>query len=120
MNRKALLREFKQTRRPMGVYRVLNTVSGKALVGSSADLPGILNRHKWQLSLGMHPHRGLQSDWNELGETAFTFEVLDTLKAPDKEAYDPSEDLKTLEALWLEKLAPFGEKGYNCEAKRTT
>ena len=55
MNRKELIREYKQRRRPMGVYRVLNTVTGHALVAASRDLTSIVNRHQAQLSMGAHP-----------------------------------------------------------------
>ncbi|MBU2552616.1 MAG: GIY-YIG nuclease family protein [Proteobacteria bacterium] len=117
MNRKELIRQYKETRRPMGVYRVHNTVSGKSLVGVSSDLQAILNRHQAQLGFGMHPNRGLQNDWNALGREAFAFEVLDTLTPLEGPDYDPSEDLKVLEALWLEKLSPFDDRGYNAKPK---
>lgn len=113
MNRKALSRAYKETRRPMGVYQVRNTRDGRVLVGRSVDLPAILNRERTQLQFGGHRNRELQRDWNELGPDAFAFEVLDTLEVPDgPPGYDPADDLRMLEALWLEKLEPFGERGY--------
>ncbi len=120
MNRKDLLRQYKEARPPMGVYRVRNTVNGRSLVGASANLPAILNRHRAQLRLGAHTNVGLQKDWNELGPEAFEFEVLDTLAAPDRPDYDPSDDLRVLEKLWLEKLSPFKDRGYNTQPKRTS
>lgn len=113
MDRKALIRQYKETPRPMGVYRVRNAVSDKVLVGASANLPAILNRHRAQLRLGIHPNRDLQRDWNELGADAFEFHVLDRLEPPDRPDYDPSSDLKVLEEMWLERLSPFEERGYN-------
>jgi hypothetical protein len=120
MERKAQIREYKETPRPMGVYRVRNTANGRSLVGSSVNLPAILNRHRAQLGMGLHPNRALQKDWNELGPEVFEFETLDTLKPPDQPGYDPSGDLRVLEEMWLEKLSPFDERGYNGTAKRTT
>jgi hypothetical protein len=117
MNRKDLIRQYKETRRPMGVYRVHNTVSDKSLVGASADLPAILNRHQAQLKFGAHPNKKLQADWKALGPDAFAFEILDTITPPEQPAYDPSDDLKVLETLWLEKLSPFDEHGYNVKPK---
>ena len=38
VDRKALIREYKQAARPMGVYRVTDTVTGQSLVGWSLDL----------------------------------------------------------------------------------
>lgn len=117
MDRKDIIRQYKETRRPMGVYRVHNTVSDKSLVGVSADLPAILNRHQSQLKFGSHPNKNLQADWKTLGPDAFAFEILDTLTPPDQPDYDPAEDLKVLEALWLEKLSPFDDRGYNARPK---
>jgi hypothetical protein len=113
MDRKALKREYKESRRPMGVYRVRNTVIDKSLVGSSTDLPSMLNRHRAQLRMGVHANRALQSDWNDLGPDAFGFEVLDVLPPSDELVYDPTNDLRTLEELWLERLSPDGDRGYN-------
>ena len=104
MNREDQIRKYKDTRRPMGVFRVRNTVSRKAFVGTSVDLPAMLNRPRFQLEHGSHPNRRLQNDWNDLGPEAFTFETLDTLKPSQQPGYDPSEDLRTLEALWRDTL----------------
>lgn len=119
MDKKALIREYKQNRRPMGAYRVHNTVKDKSLVGVSTDLPSILNRQRAQLKLGAHRNRALQQDWNALGPDAFAFEVLDEIKPPDEPDYDPTDDLRVLEELWLEKLEPFDDRGYNARPKRT-
>ncbi len=99
----------------MGVFRVHNTVSDKSFVGRSRDLPSMLNRQRCQLSSGGHPNHLLQEDWNRLGPEAFVFEVVDTLKPSEKPGSDPEDDLRELEALWLEKLSPYGDRGYNGE-----
>lgn len=112
MDRRELTRAYRDTPRPMGVYRVRNTTDGRSLVGRSVDLPAILNRQLAQLRLGVHRNAELQRDWNALGADAFAFEVLDTLERPERSDYDPSDDLRVLEALWLERLEPFGERGY--------
>lgn len=117
MNRKEAIRAYKQRPRQMGIYQVRNTANGKVLVGASTDLPAILNRHRAQLKLGAHPNRALRDDCRAFGLDAFTFEVLDTLAPSDEPGYDPAADLRTLEALWLEKLSPYGERGYNGTAR---
>ena len=118
MDRKAMIRDYKEARRPMGVFRVLNRVNGKSFVGTSVDLPARLNRERAQLRLGAHPNRELMNDWKSLGADAFEFEVLDTLTPPADGTYDPTDDLRTLEQLWLEKLSPYGDAGYNSPPKR--
>jgi len=117
MDKKALTRQYKETRRPMGVYQVRNTVNGKVLIGVSVDLPAMLNRQQAQLRMGGHPNRELQKEWAEFGPEAFEFEILDTLTPPEGAQYDPKDDLRALEQLWLDKLSPFGECGYNVKPK---
>ena len=112
-DRKAKIREYKETHQPMGVYRILNKVNGKSLIGSSVNLPAMLNRCRAQLGFGSHPNRILQQEWREYGPEAFEFEALETLDPSDDPAYDPAADLCVLEELWLEKLSPYGDKGYN-------
>ena len=112
IDRKARMREYKKTPRPAGVYRVRNTATGKSLVGSTIDLPGMLNRQRFQLENGSHPDTELQRDWDELGSESFEFQALDTLKPKDDPAYDASDDLRVLKQMWLEKLTASGESLY--------
>ena len=113
-----MIRQYKETRKTAGVFVVRNLRNEKRLVGASADVPSMLNRERAQLRTGTHMNRPLQSDWNTLGAPAFAFEILDTLTPPpDKPDWDPTDELQTLEAMWLEKLAPFGDRGYNVAKK---
>lgn len=112
MDRKALVRQYRETPRPAGVFRVVNTKVGRALLGSSTDLPGMLNRQRSQLESNLHPDKELQRDWKDLGPASFTFDVLDVLKPSDDPSYDPSEDLRALKELWLEKLTAAGVSFY--------
>jgi len=89
----------------MGVYRVLNKVSGHSLVAASTDVNAILNRHLAQLRMSAHPNRQLQADWVAHGQESFVFEVLDTLTPSQEEGYNPADDLAALEDMWLEKLS---------------
>jgi hypothetical protein len=104
VDRRELIRKYKETPRPAGVYRIRNTRSGKALVGTSVDAPAMLNRQRLELRTGGHPNRSLQQDWNSEGADAFVFEVLDTLTPRDEPGFDLHEELRLLEQLWLEKL----------------
>ena len=115
MDRKKLIREYKERPRPMGVFRVLNKVEQKSYVGSSVDAPAALNRERFQLKAGLHANARLQADWKRLGAEAFEFEVLDSLEQKDGPPADPAAELLVLERLWLEKLSPYGDRGYNTE-----
>jgi hypothetical protein len=101
----------------MGVYQIRNIVNEKMLIGASLDLPGIINRHKFQLKMGNHPNGALQAEWNEFGAEGFAFEILDEITPSEDPSHDYREDLALLEELWLEKLEPYGESGYNEKKK---
>ncbi len=118
-DRKARVREVLETPRPAGVYRIRNARSGKTLVGSSSNLPGILNRQRFQLENGSHPDGELQADWNDLGPEAFVFETLDQLKPSEDPSYDPTDDLRVLKEMWLEKLARAGVPLYARSRRET-
>ena len=113
-NRKKELKEqYKQTHTPMGVYQIQNLANEKIFVGAALNLPGIINSNKTQLRAGNHPNKRLQAEWNEYGSDRFAFEVLDELSASEGPDHDYKAELAFLEELWLERLEPYGEKGYN-------
>ncbi|WP_426757047.1 GIY-YIG nuclease family protein [Myxococcus sp. Y35] len=113
--RSDLKRSYRETPPPMGVYAVRCRANGKVLVGASANVQGMLNRIRFELTTGMDRIPALLEDWNRYGADQFTFEVLDVLKPSEEPGADPKEDLKVLEALWLDRLKPFGEAGYNVQ-----
>lgn len=113
INKSELKKQYKQTLTPMGIFQVSNTINGKVLIGKSKNLPGSLNKHSFTLKMNSHTLPGLQEEYNTYGESAFVFEVLDRLEPKEDPAYNYDEDLETLENLWLEKLQPYDEKGYN-------
>lgn len=112
MDRKAKIRQYKETPLVAGVFRVRNRVRQKSLVGSSTNLPGMLNRQRFQLERGSHPNRDLQQDWNESGPESFTFEALDRLEPADAPDRNESDELRVLVQLWMDKLREGGEQFY--------
>ena len=115
-SRKELNREYKERVKPAGVYQVKNIATGKILLGSSLNLGGPLNRHKFMLKIGSHTNKALQKDWDELGPDQFVFEILEEVKRKDDPSFNLKDELTLLEMIWLEKLQPFGECGYNVNA----
>jgi len=114
MNRREIIKEYKKSLRPMGIVQVRNIRNGRVYLSASANTPGTINSIRFQLKMGTFlPSPGLAKDWEGLGEQSFAFEVLDELKPVDDPAYDYRDDLKALETMWLEKLKPFGERGYH-------
>ncbi len=116
MNKKEAKQDYKLNPPPMGVFQIRNLQSEKVFVGSSLNLDGIFNRNEFALKMGGHANKSLQKDWNALGAENFAFEVLEELEP--RENLDSKKELAVLEDLWLEKLAPYDEKGYN-ERKKT-
>ena len=117
-DKKKLKKDYQQSARPMGVFLIRNNVSDKVFLGVSPNLDGVINRHKFQLQNGVHANKALQADWNALGTTSFAFEIVDELTPSQAPARDYRQELALLEKLWLEKLQPFDDRGYN-ERKKT-
>ncbi len=113
IDKKELKNKYKQTLPPMGIYQIKNLVNGKIFLGRSLNLHGKANSFKFQLRNGLHMNSELQKDYNQFGDKNFIFEVVDTLEPKEDLAYDYSEDLKVFEDMWMEKLQPYDENGYN-------
>ena len=121
MDRKAAARAYKETRREMGIYCVRNLVTGEILLGRSIDVRAVVNREQTSLRFGGHANARLQHDWTSLGGAAFTFEVLDTLPWPDDTStFDPTAELKVLEAMWRDRLQQDGLRDYAAPSSRQT
>ncbi len=115
MDRKAeLKRQYKENPPPPGIYKISNKANGKIFIGKGMNVQGKLNGQKAELRMGSHRNPELQQDWNRFGADQFAFEVIDCL---EPSAADPRQDarsdLAALERLWLVKLRPYGERGYN-------
>jgi len=110
-------REYRERKKPAGVFQIRNTVNGKVLLGSSLNLEGPLNGHKFMLRIGNHRNAALQKEWDEFGESAFVFEILEVVKVKDEPDFSLEDELTLLEQIWLEKLQPFDGKGYNTDSR---
>ncbi|MCU7494086.1 MAG: DUF2087 domain-containing protein [Ignavibacteria bacterium] len=122
--RKEIVRNYKENpHTTMGIYQLKNLKNGKIFVGSGKNLEAKRNLHMVALKeWGLHEIKELQEAWNELGENGVAFEILDTLE-PKKDypaTYNYAKDLEVLEDMWLEKLQPYGERGYNKKRVRKT
>lgn len=116
-SRQDIKREYKERKKQAGVFQVKNTLNGKVLLGSSLNLEGPLNSHKFMLGIGRHRNEALQKEWNDYGPAAFVFEVLEVVVPKDDPDFNPGDELTLLEQIWIEKLQPFGERGYNTDSR---
>ena len=110
---KELIQQYKSALRPLGVFLIRNTKSDRIFLACGIDLRGTINRHKFQLSAGNHPTSELQADWNRLGADNFAFEIIEELQPRAEPSFDAKRELEFMEKMWLERLKPYGERGYN-------
>jgi len=75
------------------VYEIAHVSSGKAYIGSSVDVNRRIHQHRIQLRAGSHPNKPLQKDWNEFGEEAFSFDIV--------QRSIPEHELFVQEAHWI-------------------
>ena len=107
-----LKRQYKETKIEAGVYQIRNTKNEKTFIESTLNLKTI-NGKRFTLDMGTYQNKQLQIEWKEFGNEAFVFEVLEILKTPEDGYFDAKDALKKLKEKWLDKLQPFGERGYN-------
>lgn len=110
---KELKEAYKQQSFKIGIFQIRNKVNGKRYVGSSLNLDAIWNRNRAELNFGGHRNITLQKEWKEFGEENFTFEILSEIKQEAGAKIDYKKELKQLEAMFLEELQPYAEKGYH-------
>lgn len=113
MNRKKeLVQQYKEMKTEAGIYQIKNKINQKIYIEATRNVKTIEGK-KFQLTMGSHINRMLQQEWNEHGEDAFEFEVLEILKQKETGYFDVKDELKKLEEKWFDKLQPYGEKGYH-------
>ena len=113
MDRSEAKKEYKQAKRPMGVYRIRNTQNDKSYIGYSIDLQARINRQKAELKFGSHRNQELLGEWKSFGESSFEFEVLDELELDGNFKEDPVEELRILSEMWFRKLEKAGNTVLN-------
>ena len=108
MDKSQIKRDYKETKRPMGIYAIKVSQKNTVFLGVAIDLDARINRHKSELKFGGHRNSELQKLWDSQGEAALTFEILDVLDHQDNEPTDPKKELQTLAEMWTHKLKEAG------------
>lgn len=113
--RKELIRAYKENPPRAGVLQIRNTVNGRIYVVAFQNFNGKINREGFRLAAGNHANKALQDDWKAQKPGDFVFEALEFMPAPAADASPLliREALIALERRWLDKLKPYGERGYN-------
>lgn len=122
--RKEAKRAYKEELKPMGIYQISNRKNGKALIGSSMNLPAMMNRHQFSLRVGGHTEKMLQHEWNTDKEEQFSFGILERVVPKENETATPDvlqhyqKKLEQLEKIWRLELQGTEAAGYR-ETKRS-
>jgi hypothetical protein len=103
-DRKAAIKAYKARKPRPGIYGVRHKATGRCWVGSAPNLDTTKNLLWLTLNEGKHLDRSLQAEWKKLGEEAFDYEILETLKE-DVLPLAVKDLLKEKKRLWAEKLA---------------
>jgi hypothetical protein len=98
--RKAAIAAYKEQKVVPGIYAIRCAASGDVWVGEWANIGTIQNRIWFTLRQGAHPNRDLLGAWQQYGEDAFRFEVLERLEEKDDAFYSPNAFLKERGAHW--------------------
>ncbi len=120
MDRKKELKQiYRETPIEGGVFQIKNNENGKLFIGSTRNFK-TLNGLKFSLEGGTASpmNKELQEDWSHYGASAFSIDILETLKKKDDPYFNEKEALLELENKWLEQLQPFEERGYNKKRNR--
>ena len=105
-DRRQLARQARDAFPPMGVYAVRNRVTGHLRVLASRNVPGAINRLRFELRQGCHRDRDLQAAWNARGDDGVVTEVLELVRPRDDPAFDHDAELAVLETLYRQELSP--------------
>ena len=63
-----------------GIYAIINTITGERYIGQSKNIYRRWYEHRMELKSGRHIAKRLQQDWNELGESTFSFVILEEIQ----------------------------------------
>ena len=111
--RKELIREAKEKKPVMGIFKIENLDNHKLFLVAAPNLEGFMTRHRFGLEYGSHTNKALLADWKRLGPEKFSFEILEVLEPGDELKSSYLDELKDLETKYLKKLQPFDERGYH-------
>jgi len=111
--KRELKQQYKEMKIDAGVYQIRNTRNDKVLVASTRNLR-TLNGKRMQLKEGgTFFTKILQEELKTFGSESFIIEILEILEKSEEGYFDEKEALKKLEQKWLDKIQPFGGRGYN-------
>jgi hypothetical protein len=113
IDKKQISKDYKQQKQPAGVYAMYNKIDNKMYIGTSKNLPAVIRRFEFTLTMGSFPYQELIDDYKNLGKDNFEIKILDELELKNKTEKEIGIELNSLEELWREKLKGDGVSFYN-------
>jgi hypothetical protein len=113
INKKEIRKEYKNQKHPAGIYAVRNKIDNIMFIGTSLNLPAKIRGITFELEMGSHAYHNLANDYKKLGKENFEIFILDQIEVKDETDRGLQAELKTLEAMWVEKLKSEGVIFYN-------
>ena len=96
---------YKNRKRDAGVYRIVNTVTGKFFLFAAPDVHGTQSHFAFCVATNCAPKYPLAADWKKYGVNAFQLEILGTtLQGDDQTDKEFRAELDELCALYDEEL----------------
>ncbi len=113
LNKKEIIKEYKNQKHPAGIFVVKNKPDNKMFIGTSLNLPAKIRGITFELEMGSHAYSKLAEDYKKLGKDQFEITILDQIEVKDETDKGLRSELKTLEEMWVEKLKSEGISFYN-------
>lgn len=113
INKKELIKEYKNQKHPAGIFAVKNKPENKMFIGISLNLPAKIRGVTFELKMGKHAFSNLADDYKSLGEEQFDISILDEIEVKDETEKELKKELEALEEMWIEKLKSEGTTFYN-------
>ena len=63
IDKKEIVKQYKQTVQPMGIFQIWNLANGKIYLASSKNLRGMANRFEFGLDIGSHISKESREDY---------------------------------------------------------
>lgn len=100
--KKELLNEWKNRHPEMGVISISCKPTGDLFLGIAKDTKTGYNRHRFQLSVNLHPNKKLQELWDKYGEQEFEYSVVEVLEYENPQDDQTDSLLELLECCLIE------------------
>ncbi|GMX64614.1 hypothetical protein Elgi_38830 [Paenibacillus elgii] len=76
----------------IGIYKITNLINNKVYIGSSINIKKRKKKHFYDLKKNNHSNSHLQNSFNQYGESAFSFDIIEYIHIKNKQLILDKED----------------------------